>query len=93
MKVFEYCYILYFQGLKKEAIEDCTKAVELNPNYVKAYIRRAKLYEENDKLDEALEDYKKILELDPGYSEARGATLVCFPFFALYFNTRNLFYI
>ncbi|KAK6622421.1 hypothetical protein RUM44_002232 [Polyplax serrata] len=63
------------ESLNTEAIDDCTKAVELNPNYVKAYIRRAKLYEDTDKLDEALEDYKKILELDPNYSEARVAAI------------------
>ncbi|XP_022908822.1 tetratricopeptide repeat protein 1-like [Onthophagus taurus] len=55
------------------AIEDCTKAITLNGNYLKAYVRRAKLYEGKDKLDESLEDYKKILELDPGNGEARAA--------------------
>lgn len=59
--------------LKNSAIDDCTKALEFNPTYVKALIRRAKLYEDKDKLDESLEDYKKILEIDPDYSEARQA--------------------
>lgn len=68
--------IKLFQELKKEAIEDCTKAIELNPTYVRALLRRAKLYESDEKLDEALEDYKKILELDPGNSEAKGACMV-----------------
>jgi tetratricopeptide (TPR) repeat protein len=58
------------QGLKTSAIEDCSKAVELNPVYLKAYIRRAQLYEEVEKLDEALADYKKVLELDPLHREA-----------------------
>lgn len=49
---------------KESATEDCTKALECNNTYLKAYLRRAKLYEENDKLDESLDDYKKILELD-----------------------------
>lgn len=35
--------------------------------------RRAKLYEENDKLDESLEDFKKVLELDSNCTEARQA--------------------
>lgn len=30
-------------GKLKEAIHDCTQAVELNPDYIKAYQRRAKL--------------------------------------------------
>ncbi|EFA10651.2 tetratricopeptide repeat protein 1 [Tribolium castaneum] len=59
---------------KASAIDDCTKAITLNDKYVRAYLRRAKLYEETDKLDESLEDFKKILELDPGNKEALSAT-------------------
>lgn len=58
---------------KKSALDDCTKALEYNPNYVKALLRRAILYEETDKLDESLEDFRKVLELEPGNSEARAA--------------------
>ncbi|XP_060528150.1 tetratricopeptide repeat protein 1 [Cylas formicarius] len=58
---------------KLSAIEDCSKAIELNGNYVKAYLRRAKLYEETEKFDESLEDYKKILEIDSGCQEALAA--------------------
>jgi len=57
--------------LKDLAIADCTKSLELNDKYVKALIRRAKLYEDTDKLDESLTDYTRILELDPSYVEAR----------------------
>ncbi|XP_061393778.1 tetratricopeptide repeat protein 1 [Musca vetustissima] len=60
---------------KKSAIEDCTKAIELWPEYVRALMRRAKLYEHDDKLDEALADYKRAFELDPGQGEAREAML------------------
>lgn len=60
---------------KKSAIDDCTKAIELNDMYVRAYLRRAKLYEESDKLDESLEDFKKVLELDPSNSDARCAVI------------------
>ncbi|XP_043794641.1 tetratricopeptide repeat protein 1 [Apis laboriosa] len=58
---------------RESAISDCTKAIELNPSYVKVYARRARLYEETEKLDEALEDYKKILTFDPGHTEANYA--------------------
>ncbi|XP_029157109.1 tetratricopeptide repeat protein 1 [Nylanderia fulva] len=61
------------QTEKDSAISDCTKAIELNSNYVKAYVRRAQLYEETDKLDEALEDFKKILTFDPNHTEANHA--------------------
>lgn len=58
------------QGLKLSAIDDCSKAVELDPGYLKAYLRRAQLYKETEKLDEALADYQKVLELDPLHKEA-----------------------
>ncbi|XP_072518881.1 tetratricopeptide repeat protein 1 [Salminus brasiliensis] len=60
---------------KEEAISDCSKAIELNPNYVRAILRRAELYEKTEKLDEALEDYKNLLEKDPGIPAAREACM------------------
>lgn len=63
------------QDKKEEAIKDCTKAIELNPDYVRALLRRAELYERTEKLDEALEDYKVVLEKDPGLPVAREACM------------------
>ncbi|KAJ9576629.1 hypothetical protein L9F63_025474 [Diploptera punctata] len=57
-------------NLNVSAIEDCSKAIELDSTYLKAYYRRAQLNEATEKLDEALADYKKILELDPLHREA-----------------------
>lgn len=51
-------------------------AINLNPDYLRALLRRAELYEKTDKLEEALEDYKKILERDPGHTNARQACMV-----------------
>ncbi|KAL0994690.1 hypothetical protein UPYG_G00125850 [Umbra pygmaea] len=59
----------------EKAIADCTKAIELNPNYMRAILRRAELYEKTDKLDEALEDYKAALEKEPNLPAAREACL------------------
>ncbi|KAM4727128.1 tetratricopeptide repeat protein 1 [Anableps anableps] len=61
--------------LKDEAISDCTRAIDLDPEYLKALLRRAELYEKSEKLDEALEDYKKALERDPNHSGARQACM------------------
>ncbi|XP_070773642.1 tetratricopeptide repeat protein 1 isoform X1 [Enoplosus armatus] len=61
--------------LKDQAISDCTRAIELNPDYVRALLRRAELYEQTEKLDEALEDYKKVLERDPNQTSARQACM------------------
>lgn len=51
-------------------------AIQLNPSYIRALLRRAELYENTDKLDEALEDYKSVLEKDPSVHQAREACMV-----------------
>ncbi|XP_013184300.2 tetratricopeptide repeat protein 1 [Amyelois transitella] len=58
-----------------KAVKDCTKAIELDDKYLKAYSRRAISYEALDKLDESLADFKKILELDPSHKEAQKAVI------------------
>nr|XP_060620933.1 tetratricopeptide repeat protein 1 isoform X1 [Anolis sagrei ordinatus] len=63
------------QDKKDTAISDCSKALELNANYIKALLRRAELYEKTDKLDEALEDYKNLFEKDPSIHQAREACM------------------
>lgn len=60
-------------GHKESALDDCGLSLKHNPTYMKPLIRRAKLFEELDKLDEALADYQKIVELDPGNRDARVA--------------------
>lgn len=69
--------ILCLQNIES-AIQDCTHAIELDPDYLKAYIRRSKLYERNDKLDEALEDLKKVLEIDRNHVESAYNARVCY---------------
>ncbi|NXA71804.1 TTC1 protein, partial [Thryothorus ludovicianus] len=54
----------------------CFPAVELDPHYIRALLRRAELYEKTEKLDEALEDYKAVLEKDPSIHQAREACMV-----------------
>ncbi|NXR15656.1 TTC1 protein, partial [Semnornis frantzii] len=63
------------QDKMEAALSDCSKAVELDPNYIRALLRRAELYEKTEKLDEALEDYKAILEKDPSVHQAREACM------------------
>ena len=57
------------------AIEDCTSALEHDPNYMKVRLRRAQTYEKVDKLEQALEDYKEVLKLDPRCQPAGEAVL------------------
>jgi len=60
----------------EDAIIDCTKALEFNPDYMKALVRRAQLYEKTEKLDEALEDFTNALERDCSLHVARAACMV-----------------
>ena len=60
-------------------------AIQLNPSYIRAILRRAELYEKTDKLDEAQEDYKSILEKDPSVHQAREACMVNLIFLQKYF--------
>ena len=59
--------------LKKiaESIADCDKALELDPNYTKALLRRAKTYMETEQYEEAVRDYEKVLKSDRGNGEYR----------------------
>jgi tetratricopeptide (TPR) repeat protein len=52
-------------GNVKDAIENYSKAVEVDPNYEKAYLARAGLYEKEGKKTEALEDFKKLIVFSP----------------------------
>lgn len=70
---------------KKPAVNDCCRALELNPSYVRAYLRRAKLYEDLDNLDKSLADYEKVLEFDLGNHEAKAAIIKLKPLI----NERN----
>lgn len=49
----------------KEALPDLDRALELDPNYLKALERRARLHKTLDNLDDSLKDYEKLLELKP----------------------------
>ena len=58
------------------AIESFTKAIELNPDFAKAYANRAATYQCKGLFDRAIADHTKALELKPDHPEAyvnRGA--------------------
>ncbi len=57
-------------GNYKEAIAYYSKAIELNPNYAKAYNNRGITYDELGQYDKGIADYNKAIELDPKYAEA-----------------------
>ncbi|KAI8342477.1 hypothetical protein BC941DRAFT_412908 [Chlamydoabsidia padenii] len=61
------------QKLKKfdEALQDCDKALELDPDFTKVYSRRAACYMETEQYEEATRDYKRLVEVDAGNREYR----------------------
>ncbi|OAE31034.1 hypothetical protein AXG93_1502s1360 [Marchantia polymorpha subsp. ruderalis] len=65
------CYI----GLDNSdsAVKECSKALELNPAYMKALVRRAQAREKLTNYEEAMADWNKVLEVDPGNALARSA--------------------
>lgn len=62
-------------GKFEDSIKECTKALELNPTYMKALIRRAEAHEKLEHFEEAIADMKKILEFDPSNNQAKRTIL------------------
>lgn len=56
-----------------KAITDCTKALKLDSEYTKAYLRRATAREKTDSLEDALKDYEECLKRDATNETARRA--------------------
>jgi len=52
-------------GKNAEAVADCTKAIDLDPNYLKAFLRRANCYTLLQQYEEAVRDYERAHQLDP----------------------------
>ena len=55
-----------------EAMKDADDAIQNNPNYSTAYIRRALIYEEFKMFDDAKADLSKAKELDPSNPKIEG---------------------
>ena len=61
------------KGQYETAIEDCTEAIELDPDNVSAYLCRGLAYEKLGQSDQAIEDYETVLGLDPKNKDAKKA--------------------
>ncbi len=51
------------------AIDEFTKAIEIDPDYTKAYIERGKLYDKAGNKDAAIEDFSKAVVFEPKNKE------------------------
>lgn len=57
-------------GNSTDCIQDCTKALELQPFALKPLLRRAMAYESLERYRKAYVDYKTVLQLDTGVQAA-----------------------
>jgi protein O-mannosyl-transferase len=57
-------------GANDKAINDYTKAIELEQNYDDAYYNRGVTYGNQKLFDKAINDYTKVIEFKPDYAEA-----------------------
>lgn len=63
------CYLQ--KKMYEEAIGDLTKAIKLNENYVKAYLRRGSTYYAIKQYEKAKKDFEAVLQIDSSYSLTR----------------------
>ena len=47
-----------------QCISDCTRAIELDEGYIKAYLRRAKCYTDTEEYEQAVLEYEKVYKLE-----------------------------
>jgi tetratricopeptide (TPR) repeat protein len=68
-KIYKAALELQEAGKYQDAIDSYTKALELEPSYVNAYVARAKCYESLNRIEEALTDYERASTFDPKEEE------------------------
>jgi len=60
----------YNQGQYQEAIDNYTKAIQLNSTYIDAYLYRGHCYIELNQFQRTIDDYTRAVHLDSNYIEA-----------------------
>ena len=58
------------RGQYSDAIEDFTKAIEINPEYTEVYAIRGLIYSGQGEYDHAIEDFTKAIEINSEYADA-----------------------
>lgn len=65
-----FIYLLFLLSRYGAAEEDCSRSLELDPNYTKALARRAAARRKLKKYSSAIEDYKRLLSIEPKNKQA-----------------------
>jgi len=65
-----FCDEYYGSQQWENALENCNRAIELNPQSVSARYTRARTLEKMDRLEDALAGFEKVLEMDPIHENA-----------------------
>ena len=68
----------YIEGDFSGAIQDYSKAIDLNPNYAFAYFTRCISYAALKQYERAIQDYDKAIELNPNYADAYNNRSNCY---------------
>nr|GMD53405.1 HSP-interacting protein-like [Ipomoea batatas] len=58
------CYMQMGSSEYPKAVYECNLALEVNPNYTKALLKRARCYEALSRLDLALRDAKRVMQME-----------------------------
>jgi tetratricopeptide (TPR) repeat protein len=69
----EYCRrgdAYYMQGEYDKAIADLSKAIDLAPDNINAYLSRARAYRDNQNPEMAITDMSRVIKLDRNHAEA-----------------------
>ena len=61
---------LYVEGDYDGTIKLCSEAIEINPNYYKAYNDRGEAYQKRAEYELAIDDYDKAIRLNPKFEVA-----------------------
>lgn len=69
-RVSRFCGEYYQSRQFENALENCNRAIELNPEGTTPIFTRALIYKELERFDEALVDVQRVLEIDPVHENA-----------------------
>lgn len=68
---FNRATVLSKQKKTEATIADCTRALDLDPSYTKAYLRRARTYMDTEQYEDAVRDYEALFKTDKCNREYR----------------------